>query len=556
MLQQTLAAAVLLLALLPAAAPLSLPDPLGPPDPAQAGRWWAPFDGEVPAVSMVVLPTGEVLYWSGADARHILTSGAITEAPGKALARVADFSGSAPRIRVPTPEDGGAGDIFCAGQAPLGDGRVLIAGGTRYALLQDTGNLHLYGLDQALGFDPSTRAFAEVDDMAFWRWYPTVLPLHDGGAMAIGGTADLFQGGNVRTSERYDLAADAWTSLPASADKLLPLYPHVLELPSGPLAGHIAYVPGGCTSCTGDDIPEWNLVQTLDPATGAWTRHASAPQPALDYSASVLLALRPPEYRPEVLTLGGGHDALLGLDAPDALPLAQRADFGAVPPTVQAASPMASPRWYPNAVLLPTGEVLAVGGALTGHKVSRFNPPVLAAEVYDPEATGPGGLPGAWTTLASMEVPRGYHSTAILLPDGRVLAGGHVPLGALAPAVVGAYEARLEVFEPPYLFRGARPAITDAPAELRLGAGFDVATPDAASVTRAVLMRPGATTHTVDSAQRLVELAISARTAAGLTLDLPADDLLVPPGAWMLFLLQDHGQGEVPSAARFVRVLR
>src|SRR5690606_15863453 len=113
------------------------------------------------------------------------------------------------------------------------------------------------------------------------------------------------------------------------------------------------------------------------------------------------------------------------------------------------------PRLNAVAVLLPDGRVLAVGGNST----SRFDDPVHEIEVFD-ETTE------QWTTLARAAVPRGYHATALLLPDGRVLSAGTTPFGH--------HELRMELYSPGYLFRGEQPCIEQAPERIGYGQTFDV----------------------------------------------------------------------------------
>ena len=134
-----------------------------------------------------------------------------------------------------------------------------------------------------------------------------------------------------------------------------------------------------------------------------------------------------------------------------------------------------------------------------------------------------------------------YHSTALLLPDGRVLSAGQDD-GDLA--TFG------EVFSPPYLFQGPRPTISDMPRALRYGDEFEITTPDAADIRRVSLVRPGSVTHSVDFGQRYVTLRFSA-AAATLTVRAPGRAAAAPPGHYMLFLVNGAG---VPSTAGWVRI--
>jgi hypothetical protein len=145
-------------------------------------------------------------------------------------------------------------------------------------------------------------------------------------------------------------------------------------------------------------------------------------------------------------------------------------------------------------------------------------------------------------------VPRLYHATALLLPDATVMTSGTD--ATWNPEVIPVSELRLEIFRPPYLFRGDRPKIVSAPGAAGYGTTLTVGTPDAASITAAALMRNGSCTHSFNPDQRHVELAIAARSDDALTLTTPPDAAVAPPGWYMLFLLRDG----VPSEAEFVLV--
>jgi hypothetical protein len=140
-----------------------------------------------------------------------------------------------------------------------------------------------------------------------------------------------------------------------------------------------------------------------------------------------------------------------------------------------------------------------------------------------------------------MRIPRLYHSTALLLPDGKVLVAGGGRFG------VNQFNA--EVFSPPYLFKGPRPTITSAPATLQYGASFTVGTPNGASITKISLLRLGAVTHSFNFDQRFLQLTFQA-ASGGLSVRAPADANLAPPGYYLLFLVNSNG---IPSVARIVQ---
>ena len=150
------------------------------------------------------------------------------------------------------------------------------------------------------------------------------------------------------------------------------------------------------------------------------------------------------------------------------------------------------------------------------------------------------GIPttGAWTTLASAPTFRGYNSIALLLADGRVLtAGGSHPNG--------------EIYSPPYLFNGARPTITSAPAQVNYGQTFTVTTPDAASITNVTWVSLGSVTHGFNAGQHFNQLSFS-QVSGGLSVTAPAQPGAAAPGEYMLFILNSKG---VPSVASVLQII-
>jgi hypothetical protein len=198
---------------------------------------------------------------------------------------------------------------------------------------------------------------------------------------------------------------------------------------------------------------------------------------------------------------------------------------------------MAYARKHANATVLPDGKVLVTGGSGS----AAFNDgagAVLAAETWDPAT-------GAWTTMASMRVKRVYHSTAILLPDGRVLSAGGT---AGTNGVVNNRDA--EIYSPPYLFKGDRPEITGGPVSVKRGDTVWFGTRDAREIRAARLVRPSAVTHVTDVEQRSIKLDFIPN-GDGLDVTIPHGSGLVPSGWYMLFLTDSNG---APSKAHWVEV--
>jgi hypothetical protein len=206
-------------------------------------------------------------------------------------------------------------------------------------------------------------------------------------------------------------------------------------------------------------------------------------------------------------------------------------------PTWKQTASMAYPRSFLNLTMLPDGNVLATGGE-TDRNGGTIANAVYAAEMWSPTTL-------TWSTMSSMHTPREYHGTALLLPDGRVLVSG---MGADFGNVPD--EKSAEFFSPPYLFKGARPTISQAPTAIQHNVTFFVGTPDAANIASVALIRTGAVTHFFDQNERYLPLTFT-QTTGGLNVTAPVDANLAPPGFYMLFIVNSNG---VPSVAPFVQV--
>jgi galactose oxidase len=203
---------------------------------------------------------------------------------------------------------------------------------------------------------------------------------------------------------------------------------------------------------------------------------------------------------------------------------------------------MANARAFANSVVLPDGTVLVVGGEVHAVPFSDATS-ILQAELWDPATE-------TFRPMASMSVPRNYHSVALLMPDGRVFSGG----GGLCGSC-GTNHFDAQVFTPPYLLKPdgtarSRPSITTAPASANAGTSISVTTNRA--VTAFSLVRMGSVTHSVDNDQRRIPLSPTATTGTTYTLPLPADRGVALPGYYMLFAIDSTG---TPSVAATVRVV-
>jgi hypothetical protein len=513
---------------------------------SKTGRWLAPFEGEVPAVNMGLLPGGDVLYYSGVEARE--TAGPtewtfFTSAPYEGESRILRATGAGFEILTPENANGGASDLFCSGHTLLADGTILAVGGSAW---HNQPNLSpfLEGTTDARIFDPTTGNWSLGPEMNLGRWYPTIMGLQDGRAMAISGIGDLTD--PTQQWEQMEIYDGQWSAGPA---QLLPLYPRVFVVPSGPMEGHLFYNTVGTMWGPFGEHPqeaEWSFQYDIDPA-GEVTQLDLSVYGGRQHANSVMMMLSPAdEYKTEILTFGGSLYQL-----PVATPFTEIADLSTYPPTNTAANDLTNPRWHANGVILPSGEILAIGGGMYDNVVvhGQENIPIMTPELWNPDQ-------GVWTEMSNMSVERMYHSSALLLADGRVLAGGHVPLPFPAPAGRDTVqpqiaETRLEIYEPGYMFRGERPNIVAGDTngtyadELSLLVGGEVG--------GFVLARPGQTTHAWDNNQRMVDLEWN-QTGYNYTVTLPPNANIAPPGDYMVFAMRDHADGAVPSNGFWIRI--
>ena len=355
------------------------------------------------------------------------------------------------------------------------------------------------GLSRASIYNPFTNAWSNLPNMNAGRWYPTTTVLANGDVLVVSGTLTATIGQNT-LPQVFQVATGTWRNL-TSAQLAQDNYAMMLLAPNGRV------FDAGPTATT----------RYLDTSgTGAWSVVANRVGGVRDYGSAVM-------YAPgKVLVMGG--------DSPPKN-TAEVIDLNAASPSWRAVGSMQFGRRHLNATLLPDGKVLVTGGTAA----PGFNDPsghVDAAELWDPATEN-------WTTLASSSgIPRVYHSTALLLPDGRVLSTG------------GNGFPDTEIYSPPYLFKGARPTITSAPPSVAYGQSFFVGTPDAATISKITMLRLSSVTHAFNQSQYINELSFS-QTTGGLDVTAPPNGNVAPPGYYLLFILNGSG---VPSVAKFVQL--
>ena len=174
-------------------------------------------------------------------------------------------------------------DFFCNGMVALPDGRILVAGGN---LRYDP----FWGWQRTAIYDPATGKFADMQDMAHGRWYPTPTELGDGRILVFSGLSET--GATNNQVEIYKVGQGWGTAF--TAPWTPPLYPRLHLLPNGNV-----FYSGWSTES-----------QTFNTQTNQWSGTIASTNYANSrvYGSSVLFPLTPANgYTPKVIVFGGGN---------------------------------------------------------------------------------------------------------------------------------------------------------------------------------------------------------------------------------------------------------
>ena len=463
-------------------------------DPEDEGSWSNEFDWPLIAIHTVLTPQGKVLNF-GTDEDGVQGAHFIYDVwdPEK---------GTGSRSHTTLPNTLGV-DSFCSAAVLMPEtGNVLMSGGDSRP---STGS-EKKGVNDAPIFNTQTNALSRAADMASARWYPTSTILANGDILLSGGRDG--EGRDVLVPEVYSPSTNKWRSLlgvSSGGD-----YPRQWLAPNGLVFGYASD----------------KEMYYIDPA-GSGSREALGD---LDidgdpYNGTAVM------YQPgKILAIGGKGDT-----TNDTVII----DITDDEPSVRSVSkPSESGRIWSDAIVLPNGNVLVIGGSKSDNKIDGVadNP-----EIWDPSTE-------KWTKMDASDTPRLYHSTAMLLKDGRILVAGG---GAPGPLV----NTNAEIFSPPYLYNSSgdlasRPTISSAPDEAPYGSDVSVSHPSGQSISRVTLIKTGAVTHSFDMEQRFLELDFD-DTSNGVSVSLPSSANLAPPGYYLLHLIDNKG---VPSEAHIIRI--
>lgn len=461
---------------------------------------------------------------------------------------------------------------FCSGHALQGDGRWVIAGGVVDQDVTHHGHGdHDSGERRCEIYASLAAKFSPISDLNFQpdaehgggRWYPTAVTVGNGTVFAVAGhpfsgfrvvdengdpvldenmqpvldttgtddyafPGDGFPRHNNNTPELYIPGEDRWEMLVADSTSHTngdqDEYPRLHLAPSG----HVFF----------STIAKDNL-RFYDPYSGTYegtTVTGGDPDYEGQGYFSVVLPLLPGDDD-NVWVLACGSTTAQRVNLHGEAPLS----WEGAGTRVLAGSPK---RVNGCAVLLPTGQVFVVGGE-AGTEADPASP---RTELYTPaidwDALSYTGEAGEWDVADEPKVRRGYHSVALLMPDGRVWIAGSTW------SDWDQNEKRMEVFSPSYIVNG-RVELDTAPPSVGYGASFQVTLTTSTSISRVAMIRCGSVTHAFDSDQRYVACAF-AQAGKTLTITAPEGPGIGPPGYYMLFVLD---QSERPCVrAAIIRV--
>ncbi|MEM7798295.1 MAG: putative Ig domain-containing protein [Chloroflexota bacterium] len=473
-----------------------LPDYIG-------GSWSSVIDWPFVPVSLANLPDGRLLSWAANEAD--------------------DFEGPWSENTISSVWDPQTGEfettnhpshnMFCAHQVMDPQGNVVINGGS-------------YGpaSDQTAAFDFTSDSWISFPRMDYGRWYPTSVALSDGDIFTAigwggGNTAELYTYGDdwrVMNGINFDEPILNYTKADYGEREWWPL---LTLAPNGKIfhAGPTPQMHWIDTTGVG------SITEVGDPFNGWYSKHG----------AFVM-------YDEGKLLNAGGWAVGSELASTNK---AYTLDINGTEPNIAIAESMANARKYHNGVMLPTGEILVIGGNTTGFKFDDQGS-ILTPEVWNPST-------GKWSTLNPMTEPRNYHSVAVLMEDGRVFSGG----GGLCGDDCSANHLNGQVYTPAYFYNpdgslADRPTLSNVPTTVDLGQTFEVST--SGDIDYFSLIKLSSTTHALSTDLRYLKIDSSDLGSGRYALTAHENPNVLTPGYWFLFAVDGSG---VPSVAATFKVI-
>jgi Domain of unknown function (DUF1929)/Glyoxal oxidase N-terminus len=332
------------------------------------------------------------------------------------------------------------------------------------------------------------------------------------------------------------------------------MYPFLHLLRDGSLFAFTA------TSSQVFEVGNSEVLKTLPELSGMYRTYPNT-------GGSVLLPLSAgTDYEPEIIICGGG--------AYQDLPSPTDPSCGRIRPLDEDAEwemdAMPEGRGMVEGTLLPDGTVLWLNGAQRGAEgFGIADTPALEALIYDPAAN----LGKRWSRAGTSEIPRLYHSVALLLLDGTVAIAGSNPnempilseeVDPNNPARAFPTDFRIEIYTPPYLIGDRahkRPDRISLSTDQLTADGstfqIDFRAPEGAEKVKISLYHGGFVTHAVHMGHRMVWLDSEGWMEGGgmqyLVVKMPSQEWgngVLPPGPYVVYVVVDG----VPGVGQFVMV--
>lgn len=471
---------------------------------ATQGQWGNVISLPVIPVGAATLPNGKLLLWSSSSK----TGFTLGTSPQTWTSLFDPITDTATDTLIITTQH----EMFCPGTSQLADGRILIAGGSNP--------------DSTTIYDPISDTWSTGPLLNTPRAYQSNVTLPDNRVFTIGGSWNGGVGG-----KDGEIWADGSGWSPLYGAQVAPM---IGPDPEGVFRGDnhawLFTAPNGKVFQAGPSQQmNWYTTDGGGGVTSAGNRGDDT------FSINGTAAM----YDVGKILKTGGSVSYENGDPANGNTYV--IDINSDDVSVRKVASLQYPRGFLNSVVLPNGQVLVVGGMPNPVTFSDDNA-ILVPELWDPNTE-------TWTPMAGMQVPRTYHSVALLLPDGRVFSGGG---GLCNDCSVNHFDA--QIYSPPYLFYpdgtpASQPIIYTAPDTAYYGNTIQVTTDR--YISNFSLIRFSSVTHTVNTDQRRIPLTFTPADNNTYYVSIPGSASVAPPGYYMLFAIDAQG---VPSVSKIIRV--
>ena len=476
----------------------------GSNDPHLVGQMGPVKQWPLVAVSMANLPDGRILTYSGSERRTWPTTEQTYSATWD------------PQTDTFSEQLYTGHNMFCGAMSMLEDGSVFVNGGRNTSNSPWTSK-----------YDYQNDTWTALDNMASGgRWYPTSLALGTGEVFTAMGNSTNVRNPDIwnedtgwRVLNGIDFISMRDRRRENGRENVFPL---LSQAPNGLIYHYWDTVENHYISTIGNG----SAVQANDNTDSS--EHAGGGQLMFDEGK---------------LIISGQNDGSWGGNASVVTSAAFTVDLNGEQPVIRATQNMNFRRKFHQMINLPTGEVLVVGGNTTGAKF-QDNGSVLDTEIWNPDT-------GTWRITAPLTIPRDYHSTALLMTDGRVITAG----GGYAPSNPnsGGTHQDAQIYSPPYLFNAAgslatRPSVNSSVEEVGYGQTFRVST--TGNIDYFSLIKMSSTTHAINTDARFFKPDFVG-SGNSFNITMHSNENVATPGYWMLFAVDTNG---VPSVAEVIQI--